>query len=84
MKGLFQLNGNQIIPQNLLIAISGFEGFKLVHLEYWRNYGGAYGFCTYQSAFYYLVEDLEEHGLPVAYSSWNSFSAYKSRLSKVR
>lgn len=72
----------RLIPENLLLAANNFEGFKIVHLEYWTKYGGNYGFCTYRMAFEFLVSDLEDHNLPVNYTSYNSFCALKSRTAR--
>jgi hypothetical protein len=72
-----------LIPCELITAIQDFNGFAFVHLEYWRKYGGPYGFCTHQAAFNYLTNDLESHNLPVKYSSFQSFKSLKSRKPRL-
>lgn len=75
----FDHNTHALIPSDLINAIQSFDGFANVHLTYWTRYGGQLGLCTYQDAFEYLTDDLREYGLPVKYSSFQSFKSMKTR-----
>lgn len=82
---LFLPNDHTLIPSDLLRAALDFDGFVSVHREYWVKSGGQEGLCTYQDAFEYLTRDMQEMGLRVPYSNFNSFQVVRNRnLTKLR